>query len=428
MINLILDAAMNTPDVQPPFLKPNKKLLSIRILAYTLVVIFLILIGYVAGRVFPSKSKIYPSVLGSQWPTFPPATPTPFHWPTFPTATPTPQPNHWPTFPPATPTTIPTQQSNQWPTFPTPTPFHWPTYPTATPTLTPTPQANHWPTPSPTNVPLTAGKIKQMVNNVGVNLSASGISMNTGTNSYTVKGSVPKKILGLIQISTPVTLTVDSNGVISGSIAKPWWQKIFPFTIANPFAGLPSEIDCSSITDGFKCWDHTQCNFWEACGKCVPAGTPYDPQCPCTPNKKKDACDNTYGCKWYKECAGGGACADAGTSSQVACGGCGNVIGVDACNKQGSGCWIDSNCGRCEEHGVIDPSCTCDSVKTKSGCDKASNCKWHPECAGGEVCTPWFDSNDKYINSKVACGGCAYITDESDCTNSGCIYSNNQCQ
>jgi hypothetical protein len=235
---------------------------------------------------------------------------------------------------------------------------------------------------------------------------------------------VQDKILGLIQISTPVTVTVNGNNVITGSITKPWWQQI----LSDPFAGLPSAINCSSITDGFSCFSHSQCGWWEACSKCEDLTTPYDPQCSCNPFKNKNACDPAYGCQWHSECAGGGICAATGTTSNVVCGGCGNVIGVDACNKQGSGCWIDSNCGRCEASAFSDPACTCSSVKTKSGCDGASNCKWHPECAGGGVCASWFDSTNTYINSKIACGGCANITSKSDCTNAGCIYSNNQCQ
>ena len=418
---------MSMLGIRPLLHKATKKSFLIRVLACTLVIIFAVFVGYIAGRMSPNECG--KSVLGSQWPTFPSPTPTPQvnHWPTFPTATPTPQVNHWPTFPSPTPT----PQPNQWPhpATPTPTPQvnQWPTFPSPTPTT----QPNQWPTPTPTNAPLAPNKIKQIVNNLGIIPAASGITMNTGTHDYTVKGNVSNKILGLIQVSTPITVTINGNGVIKESTAKPWWQKILTFT--NPFAGLPSAVNCSSITDGFACINHPECNFWQACGKCVTSGTPYDPECFCSPNKSKGtcqswACSNGPCCQWYPECAGGGTCAVTGTSSKVACGGCGNVIGVDACNKQGSGCWIDSNCGRCEESAYSDPSCTCSSVKTKSGCDGASNCKWHPECAGGGVCAPWFDSTDTYVNSKVACGGCANINGKSECTNAGCIYSNNQCQ
>ncbi|MGA2911810.1 MAG: hypothetical protein ABSE17_04255, partial [Candidatus Levyibacteriota bacterium] len=314
---------MNTSSIQPLLRKAAKKSFLIRALAFTLVIVFAVLIGYIAGRISPRECS--KSVLGSQWPTFPSPTPTPTsHWPTFPSPTPTPT-SHWPTFPSPTPT-----PTSHWPTFPSPTP-------------TPT---SHWPTPTPTNTPLTPNKIKQIVSDVGITLST-GITMNTGTHSYTVKGNMQDRILGLIQISDPVTLSVNGNGGIRASIAKPWWQKIF----TNPFINV---IKCSSITTGETECLKDGCSYWSDCGKCEDPTTPYDLACSCDTIKSKSTCNASASCNWHSECAGGGACAVAGTSSQVACGGCQNIIGDNACDDT-PGCTIDPRCGRCETVGVSDP-------------------------------------------------------------------------
>ncbi len=472
---------MDAENVQPSVPKSAKRSIFIRVLTYALGIVFFILVGFIIGRV--SLGKCGRFVLGTQTSSgsllsslqtllnVNPKIPTQVIYTVQATPAPTSKPNQWPTFPTATVT----PQPNQWP------------HPTA---LTPTPQ--------PTSAPLPPTKIKQIVNNMGITLTNPTITTGTDGKNITVKGEIQNKILGLISISNTVVLNVNRNGGITESITKPWWQKIF----TNPFAGL---IKCTSLIGETSCIKNG-CSYWSDCGKCEDVTAPYDPACSCdtikgegdcntaascewrsecagggacavvgesskgacggcqniigtdTCNKmgsgcfidsncgrcedptvpdpsctcasvkSKSGCDRAVSCEWRSECAGGGACASLIANTKVACGGCGNIIGVNACNKQGSGCRIDSNCGRCEENSFVDPSCTCNSVKTKSGCDAASNCKWHPECAGGGVCASWFDSTDTYVNSKVACGGCANINGKSECNNAGCIYSNNQCQ
>jgi hypothetical protein len=493
--------------------KLNKRSLPVRISAYTLAIVFFIVIGFITGRASPNKCNS--SVLGAQTSSnsllsnlalllkvnpeiqtqqlnatqiIITPSPTPkSQWPTFPTTTPTATPkSQWPT--PPTPTATP---KSQWPTFPTTTPTatpksQWPTPPT------PTPLAYQWPSPTPTSAPITPDKIKQIVNGAGITLTNTEATMSLNTNSYTIKGNVQDKILGLIQISYPATLSVDGNGGMTESIAKPWWQKIF----INPFTNL---VSCTSLTGETSCIKNG-CSYWSECGKCEDVTTPYVPACSCYATKNKGSCDSSASCEWHSECAGGGACAAIGASSKISCGGCLNVNGEDACNKEGSGCGFDSNCGRCEDPYVPDPTCTCASVKSKSACSAAASCEWHSECAGGGACAALltsskvacggcgnvvgenacnkegsycgFDSNcgrceDPYVpdptctcdsdktksacdsaascswhsecagggacasllaNSEVACGGCGNILNKSACNKAGCVYSNNQCQ
>ena len=368
---------MSAPNIQPVLHKAAKKSFLIRALACILVIVFAVLVGYITGRILPNECG--KSVLGAQWPTFPSPTPTPTpisQWPhpatPTPTLTPTPK-SQWPTFPSPTPTPTPTPTSQWLILSPTPTPVnHWPTF---SPTPTPAPTGTHGPTTSgcggshgpttgTTSMPITPDKLEELTSNIGITLINPGITTSptpsgshgpttssgsgshgptTGTNQptansdITFKGNMQDKILGLIQISYPATLSVNANGGITVSTNKSWWQKIF----TNPFSSITSGlISCTSLTGESSCIKNG-CTYWSDCGKCEATTTPYNPTCSCSTIQSPGTCNSSVSCEWHPECAGGGACVGIGSSSKIACSGCGNIIGQNACYA--AGCTYSNN-------------------------------------------------------------------------------------
>ena len=386
---------MDKSDVQPSVPKSDKKAFFIRTLACLLVIVYVAFISYSAGR--NSSNECGKSVLGAQTsssgtsilallfntkpeisgqqinvieliPTATP-TPTPFttHGPTTGSATST----HGPTTGNApTSTPSPTHGPLAAPT-PTPTPFpsHGPTtYTTPTPTPTscscpcngsqvalvvtptPTPFTTHGPTtggttsthgpttggtstPQPTKAPLNQDQVKKIIINSGITLFSSNVTANLGAQSTTLKGELQDKILGLIKVSDPFSLTVNGNDQMTESVAKPWWQKIF----TNPFAG---SIKCTSLTGETACTANG-CSYWGDCGKCEDKSAPYDPTCTCSSLNTQDACSSSVFCGWHSECAGGGVCASSNADSAAACQGCKNITTESACNN--AGCTYSNN-------------------------------------------------------------------------------------
>ena len=328
---------MDMPNIQPLLRKAAKKSFLIRALAFTLVIVFAVLIGYIAGRI--SSRECSKSVLGSQWPTFPSPTPTPTsHWPTFPSPTPTPT-SHWPTFPSPTPT----PQPSHWPTFPSPTPTpqpsHWPTFPSPTPTPQPshwpTPSPNAWPSPSPAKTPLNADQMKKIISNAGITVTGQEIPASASAHTIVIHGAEMNKLFGLIPISYPVLVSIDRISGLIQNISRPWWT-----IILNP--QLTSE-KCENINTKNQCNSTSGCRYYGTCGKCGDANNPPDPSCKCSADVFTNQCNNTGDCQWYSECVGG-VCGDKGLNSYQACGGCENINTKNQCNST-SGCqYINNKC------------------------------------------------------------------------------------
>jgi hypothetical protein len=215
-----------------------------------------------AVQVIPQMNIILPSPTPTLMHVllFPTATPT-IHFILFPTATPT---IHFVLFPTSTPTPIPS--ATPYPTYtPYPTNIPEPTFtpiPTSTPVSTqtylpvPTSEDSNplmgpagtelntdittpvptefseispspLPTTTPTNAPLNPERAKQIINNAGINLTKPEIATNVETQKSTINGVVTDKLLGIIPVSYPVVIKVNTASGEIENISKPWWRKIF---------------------------------------------------------------------------------------------------------------------------------------------------------------------------------------------------------
>ena len=460
---------MDTQDAQPLENKPRKKSLFVRVLVYTLGIVFFILIGFMAGRV--STGECGKVVLGAHTPSdsllsslamllkVNPEIPTQQTVTVQSIPTPTTQPNQWPTFPSPTPT----PQPNNWPTFTSPTP-------------TPTLQPSQSPTPSPTSAPIAQDKIKNIVSNAGITLVNPKITTDTNSKNVIVNGDVQDKLFGIIPVSFQTSIKVNQVTGVVTSVAKPWWQNLIP----NPFApkvacsSLLGEssclsngceywsdcnkcesfttpydptctcdsikdkntcsqggcewhsdksictIPCSGITDKNYCDNYPGCRYYDTCGKCGDANSPPSTSCKCTSNKNSTTCGAATDCEWHPECiSGGGACADKGLDSIMACGkSCDNIAGQEACTK--TGCTFYPRCGLCHDYPPPD-SCLCHVIKNQTTCDSATGCEWHPECAGGLNCV------SKGASSLDACGDCININSKDACSNTAACHYYDTC-
>ena len=305
---------MDKSDVQPSVPKSDKKAFFIRTLACLLVIVYVAFISYSAGRT--SSNECGKSVLGAQTS----SSGTSILALLF-----------------NTKPEISGQQINVIeliPTVtPTPTPFttHGPT--TGGTTSTHGPTTGGTSTPQPTKAPLNQDQVKKIIINSGITLFSSNVTANLGAQSTTLKGELQDKILGLIKVSDPFSLTVNGNDQMTESVAKPWWQKIF----TNPFAG---SIKCTSLTGETACTANG-CSYWGDCGKCEDKSAPYDPTCTCSSLNTQDACSSSVFCGWHSECAGGGVCASSNADSAAACQGCKNITTESACNN--AGCTYSNN-------------------------------------------------------------------------------------
>jgi hypothetical protein len=425
---------MDTPIVQPPIHKFNRKSLFIRLFVYALGIVFFILICFIASKVYPGNYG--KSVLGAQ-------------------TSPNPLLSGLAMLLKVNPE-ISNQQKYIIQSTPTPTPIRLLILPSATPTpkpmlriqpspsvirmillVSPTPASGIASPPAQINQPPMNGdytrstfnpskffssvvmqqgsvsadlawsnQAKQVIKNTGITLTGSETTTDLAAKITTVKGEVRDKIFGIFNVSYLVTLTVNKDRVLTENAARPWWLNL----VSNPLG----KIACTGIIGGTACLN-AGCSYYGICGKCGDKNGPAPgPACECA-GLQQSQC-STSGCQWNPECGSNGTCSAEARTAKDACGGCQNMNPHYCALPDLDSNWIDNcvlnpTCGRCEDYGASDPTCTCAADKDPDICNLSeSGCTWVDQCSGGGVCVPVGTSY------KDACGGCQNI-DLSTCEN-----------